>query len=234
MKNKDCSQIKSTRPLCIYTISLVVIIVVCIIVEIYQFRAARNCQDRYGVFVLTGFIAVFFIIIAPFILWNIRNVRDGHGIRNEIAIDVVTGIPCFILMLVWFAVHGELKLSVSGSYYGTYFAPANWIAVFTTIAHVTAIVSPVCRLIPVLRRQENFTSAPEVTYQDAVTQHTHHLNNGRPSMIGRSVSYLRHTPDSLRIVLSTPELLDVLTELAIEDFSSENVLFYKRYLELLE
>lgn len=234
MRNKDCHQIKSTRPLCVYCISLAVVAVVCVIVEIYEFRARRNCQDRYGVFVLTGFIAVFFTIIAPFILWNIRNVRDGHGIRNEIAIDVVTGIPCFILMLVWFAVHGELKLSVSGSYYRTYFAPANWMAIFTTIAHITAIVAPLCRLMPVLRNQGRFASAPDVTYQDAVTQHTHHLSNGRPTIVARRVSYLRHTPDSLRVVLSTPELLDVLIELAVEDFSSENVLFYKRYLELLD
>ncbi|KAI7856622.1 hypothetical protein BDC45DRAFT_437256, partial [Circinella umbellata] len=190
-----------------------------------------DCQVRWGVFLLLGFVGFFLLVVTPCVIWRSRRYKDLHGIRNEILIDAVTGIFCCILTSVWYhEINGLAIRSPSGSYYNRFFAPRNWLAFLTTVGHITSIVYPIWKLVPNrffcilhFRRDDHSSHHSNVP---GVIHSPRGANNDGPM--------LSQTPETLEQLLRDAETTKQLIELAVRDFSSENVLAYKEYLKLVD
>ncbi|KAI9275830.1 hypothetical protein BDA99DRAFT_588872 [Phascolomyces articulosus] len=225
IQHKDCHSIMIMRPLVLYLSLFFILVIVCILAE---WRKV-NCDLTWGVYMLLGFLAFFLTIVAPCVLWRSHRFKDAHGIRNEILIDMAAGIVCFIMTLIWyFFVTGTPVRSPGGNYYNKFFAPRNWLMFFTTVGYITSVVYPIWQLIP-----ENYFK-----FHHAGDEHSSHHNSlvGQGSIQsthgGRPI--LTQTPETLEQLLRDPEAVNQLTQLAVRDFSSENVLAYKEYLKLVD
>ncbi|KAI8148841.1 hypothetical protein BJV82DRAFT_200370 [Fennellomyces sp. T-0311] len=214
MRNVDCRAIRVARPLAMYMMFFVIIVIVCVLFETKRL----TCEDRWGVCILLSFVGFFIFIVAPSLMWRLKGYNDAHGIRNEILIDVVAGVIFSILTLVWY-----LKLNRPRPRFGPhyrYFAPRTWLVFFTTTAHLTSVVWPIWQLIPEWRKSRHDSEVPASAVASADESDA---DTG-----------LQQTPETLERLLRDPVAAGSLVRLAVQDFSSENVLAYKEYLRLVD
>ncbi|KAI9490893.1 hypothetical protein BDB00DRAFT_742708, partial [Zychaea mexicana] len=198
------------------------LVVACILAELRH----ANCELNWGVFILLAFVGFFVVIVAPAIVWRAQRYKDAHGIRNEILIDLTAGTICCIMAIIWYyRFNGTLVRTPEGVYFDKFFAPRNWLVFFTTISHFTSVVYPISQLLP---EWFKFRTRNE----DRSSCHSGDRRGSQSSRTDRP--NVPQTPEALEKLLRDPEAVEELVQLAVQDFSSENVLAYKEYLNLVD
>lgn len=251
MKNKDGHLLNVSRPLAVYLLFLMVIVVVCAVIEARGFRTnVMECEGAWGIYVVISFTAFFLVLVAPITAFCLRKYKDSYGIRNEIMVDIAVGIPCFVLTIVWYEVFGDPIVTPWGEYFKTYFAPRNWLIFFILASHIMSIVIPLLRLSSRWHHihhgkthsfdgssQPPSLASSSSNLQDTANNdnNTDERNNTRRSIRRRHrITRLRQTPETLEYLLESPDTNEELMRIAIQDFDSENVVFYKHYLKLVD
>lgn len=224
MQHRD----RATRyHLCIFLFSCIIIAVIIIIAEFTSIRAngRSQCQIYWGHYVILSMIVFFFVAVVPFIIWYIRGDDDAHGIRRELWVTVGVGIPCFIVCIVWQALFESPTLSKPAGIRGI-FGPSNWLIIVTTTSHVMAVILPLFKTLS-LDKQAKRKPSTSKTHRRSTAVETHYSAS-------IPLQKLELTTESLHSALADPDTLRVLQSWAVKDFSVENILFYDRYLHLLQ
>lgn len=230
-------------PYVIYCVTLCIILVVAIPAEIRSMRTYGHCMLKWGAAALTFLYAIFIGIVAPFMLWYLRKNSDAHGIRTEIWIDAIIGIPFFILFVIWFKVAQTSPLSTF--YVKTAYGPSCWAVFFTIVAHTISVVVPLIDYVPIENKYwirarskvkqfyRKVTKQPPNDLRTSIQLQIEQLHNldTHASVAGR-VILPELSMESLERTLADPVMMNALQDLAIRDFSSENLLFYENYLQL--
>ncbi|KAI7885483.1 hypothetical protein K492DRAFT_190870 [Lichtheimia hyalospora FSU 10163] len=249
MKNKDGHLLNISRPLVLYILFLIVIIIVCAVIEARGFRSdVMECEGAWGIYLVISFTAFFLVLVAPITAFCLRKYKDSYGIRNEIMVDIAVGIPCFILTIVWYTIFGQPLVTPWGEYFKTYFAPRNWLIFFILASHIMTIIIPLLRLSSRWHHihhgkahSSDGSSQPPSLASSTSNLHGNNnndfndRNNTRHSIRRRHrITRLRQTPETLEYLLESPDTNEELMRIAIQDFDSENVVFYKHYLKLVD
>jgi hypothetical protein len=128
------------------------------------------------------------------------------------------------------------------------YGPSNWVVFFTIVAHTITVVVPLINYISIdnkywiyaRRKVKKFyrkvTKQPPCDTTAPIQLHVqqrHDLESdiaiASPTVILPELSI-----ESLERTLADPEMMNLLQDLAIRDFSCENLLFYEKYLQLEE
>ncbi|KAK4512858.1 uncharacterized protein ATC70_003567 [Mucor velutinosus] len=224
-------------PYCIYLLSVLVILIITIPSELTAMQAYGVCYVRWGSTLLVTLYGFFIAIMVPFMLWYLRNNSDSHGIRTELWVDAFVGIPFFVLYLVWFVLNAydyeALSIYVSKS-----FGPANWVILFTITAHFCSVVFPIvvyilmenkCWIRCQCKYRKTMCRLQRLLHCESLTKQMDREEAMTAASIIPELSM-----ESLERTLANPEMMHQLQDLAIRDFSSENVIFYEKYLKLEE
>lgn len=213
--------------LCIFLFSCIIIAVIIIIAEFTSIRAngRSQCQIYWGHYVILSMVVFFFVAVVPFIIWYIRGDDDAHGIRRELWVTVGVGIPCFIVCIIWQALFESPTSSKPAGIRGI-FGPSNWLIIVTTTSHVMAVISPLFKTLS-LDKQARRKPSSSKPHRRSTAVETH-------SSASIPLQKLELTTESLHSALADPDTLRVLQSWAVKDFSVENILFYDRYLHLLQ
>lgn len=217
-KNKIASHLM--KPYILYLLTIIIIIAVVAPLDLTQV-----CTIKIGVSLSIAMYLGFILIAAPFILYYLKDNGDAHGIRTELWIDSILGVPIFIIYIIFCTVVYPNVL-VTKEPPQKLFTPGNWIVLYTATAHILSVVIPVLSLLPI---QNTYW----IRLRESVTKH---CMLKKRSSIDSSLETTLCTPelsmDSLERCMSDPHLMRQLQDFAIRDFSSENLLFYEKYLEL--
>lgn len=220
LRNRECKKLTVSRAMVWYFVFLVPVFAVLVPIHVYGAKEGVSfCESRWTIYPIVGYVTFFFVIVAPIICWKLRGKQDAHNIRNEIILNIVIGVPLFVLTLVWFGFYGRRLSSPTGDYFRFFFPPRMWIVAYTTAAHVISVIVPLCYLVI----EKCHPTSPADRSQSSILV--------RPN---RQQQLLEATPETLENELRKAEALNKMGQLAVKDFSSENVLFYQSYLELLD
>ncbi|CEP08609.1 hypothetical protein [Parasitella parasitica] len=221
-------------PYCLYIASVFLILVIALPSELMAMQTLGTCNVRWGAGLLAGLYAFFICILVPFITWYLRNNSDAHGIRTEVLVDALVGIPFFILYLFWYIlnIYNSEALSI---YISKTFGPANWVIFFTITAHCFSVVLPIIGYILMenkywTRCQHKFKKISTRIVRFLSCESTRRIDS-EEAITGTAIMP-ELSMDSLERILADPDMVVQLQDLAIRDFSSENVIFYEKYLEL--
>lgn len=215
MHNKNQHSISNRRFLCLICLGLLLITGPLVLTHrfYYGFQEPQDedCATRLGTVILICLVTFFSCFVAPFLIWWLRHDRDAHNLRNELIAIFAIGIPTSVLYIVWItaipsAFHPE------ASHVRLYWGSINWILINQIAAHFISITYPLlvsyglcsCRCI----KQERMKS--------------------RSSSVNLHFE-LDCSLVSLEYILSQPELLEHMKNVAVQDFSAENVLFCEHY-----
>lgn len=214
--------------LCMFLLSVTILAIIVVISEVSSIRAhgPSQCQFFWGNFVVMGMVIFFFVIVVPFIIWYLRNDADAHGIRRELWVTVGIGVPCFIVCIVWQVLFKYPTNSKPAGVRGV-FGPSNWIIILTTTSHIMSVILPLFKKLSI-DSQARRTSNSKKCRHSAVADD---LYSSTPTLPSQK---LELTTESLHNALADPYMLRVLQIWAVKDFSVENILFYDRYLHLLQ
>ncbi|RCH79000.1 hypothetical protein CU098_005213, partial [Rhizopus stolonifer] len=208
-------------PYVIYSGTLCIIFIVAIPSDMVAITK-DDCRIQWGIGLLIGFFAIFICILSPFLLWYLRHTADTHGIRTEIWVHAIIAIPFFILLVVWFGfdrASRPIELYASKTY-----SPGDWAVYFTVVAHFISVVLPVMQFFLADNKYWNKTvHQVRHLFRHREKRQTCLEDQGSPFIPELSIASLEHA-------MAHPEILHQLQDLAIRDFSSENVLFYETYL----
>ncbi|KAG2193896.1 hypothetical protein INT46_007273 [Mucor plumbeus] len=224
------------KPYCVYVLTIFIILVITLPSELMAMQAYGTCYEQWGGGLLVALYAFFILILVPFMLWYLRNNSDSHGIRTEVWIDAIVGIPFFILYLVWYIVNIYNYEAVS-IYVSKRYGPVNWVIIFTVSAHFCSVVFPIIAYIPIenkywltFQRKTKKFSIKIIRFISCESTRKHDIEE--------AIAAMTITPElsieSLERTLADPDMMHQLQDLAIRDFSSENVIFYEKYLKLEE
>ncbi|KAI9486003.1 MAG: hypothetical protein EXX96DRAFT_447566, partial [Benjaminiella poitrasii] len=220
---------------------LCITITIVIPAEISAIRSFGTCNIYWGGGALVGYYGGFIVIVAPIILWKLRNNSDAHGIRTEIWIDIIIGIPFFLLFTLWFSFN-VTNHSIFSFYTHILFDPDKWAAFFTIIAHVISVVIPVIQFLLVENKCWSRLQSRLGKIRNSITKaiflKKSTIRNTRAQIeeeaVLHSIFNTQLQPElsieSLERTLTDPEMLNQLQDLAIRDFSSENILFYESFI----
>ncbi|KAI7896158.1 uncharacterized protein EV154DRAFT_402942, partial [Mucor mucedo] len=199
--------------------------IVIIVTVVAPLEITQACTIRVGAALSIAFYVSFITFVAPFILYYLKDNADAHGIRTELWIDSILGIPIFVIYIVFFTVLAP-KVLVQAEFRHKLFTPANWIVIYTAAAHILSVVIPVLSLLPIQNVYWN-------RLRNSVIKHCRlKKRTSNASALETSVCIPDLSMDSLERCMSDPHIMQQLQDLAIRDFSSENLLFYEKYLEL--
>lgn len=215
--------------LCMFLLSVTILAVIIAISEVTSIRVhgPSRCQFYWGNFVVMGMVVFFFVIVVPFIIWYLRNDADAHGIRRELWATMGVGVPCFIMCIIWQVLFKYPTNSNPAGVRGI-FGPANWIIILTTTSHVMSVILPLFKTLSI-DTQARRTSNNNAHHRSSIaTDDVYSSTSTIP------VQKLELTTESLHHALADPHMLRVLQTWAVKDFSVENILFYDRYLHLLQ
>ncbi|KAK4513585.1 uncharacterized protein ATC70_005589 [Mucor velutinosus] len=214
--------------LCMFLLSVTILAIVIVISEVTSIRAhgSSRCQFYWGNYVIMGMVIFFFLAVVPFIVWYLRNDADAHGIRRELWATVSVGVPCFIMCIIWqilFKYPSKFNLAGVRGIFG----PSNWIIILTMTSHVMSVILPLFKTLSI-DNQARRVSSNKDSLNSTVS------DDGYSSTPTISAQKLELTTESLHHALADPHMLRVLQTWAVKDFSVENILFYDRYLHLLQ
>ncbi|KAI9486197.1 MAG: hypothetical protein EXX96DRAFT_454096, partial [Benjaminiella poitrasii] len=201
---------------------LVLVVFLVEALEIRPLPGKNRCDFSFGNYAILCSDLVFFVSVIPFVFWCLRHESDAHGIRQEIWVTMIFGIPCFVIFLVWQLLFDSPTMSKPATTRGI-FGPSNWIIIVTTANHIMSIVVPVFKKLNVSDTQNQQQHDEE--QQEQQEQQEQSSQQQRRMRLGL-------TTESLEGALRDPAMLKVLQTWAIKDFSVENVLFFDRYLQL--
>ncbi|KAJ3012567.1 hypothetical protein HKX48_006203, partial [Thoreauomyces humboldtii] len=80
------------------------------------------------------FLSFFVFVIFPVVAWKFRVARENYGIRTELFVTIVSGIPAAILFATW----GSAPES-----WNTIFTPSSWYVLAICISHTFSIAVPI-------------------------------------------------------------------------------------------
>ncbi|KAF9330989.1 hypothetical protein BG006_006107 [Podila minutissima] len=95
------------------------------------------CGDGPVFFPVYAFMFGFLAIGCPILTWKLWWIKDGFGIRNELLINMIIGLPGFIL---YFVSPFKLKRLDAGHWNHT-----NWLTLTIFFAHFNSVVLPLLR-----------------------------------------------------------------------------------------
>ncbi|KAG0175062.1 hypothetical protein DFQ28_002303 [Apophysomyces sp. BC1034] len=230
----------STRFISAFVVGLICLLIICAAGEIASVRARGNyCQYQWGNYLLVAFNGSFFLIIAPIIVWSLRGYKDAHGIRTEMLVDVAVSVPCFVMFIVWMILFEQPSGGYEDYLYRT-FVSGNWSVFFMTGCYIMSVVVPLSNTLCIQLLKDMPTSRPigmgSTESLTNIPQQDDHINEQPTAHIGAmTLDFpLELTAESLKNALVYRKTLACLRSLAIQDFSSENILFYETYLKLVE
>ncbi|KAL9556717.1 hypothetical protein PS6_002197 [Mucor atramentarius] len=214
--------------LCMFLLSVTILVIIIVISEFSSIRAhgPSQCQFFWGNYVVMGMVIFFFLIVVPFIVWYLRNDADAHGIRRELWVTMGIGVPCFIMCIIWQVLFKYPTNSKPAGVRGV-FGPSNWIIILMTTSHIMSVIMPLFKTLSI-DSQARRTSNSKTCRHSAVADD---LYSSTPTLPSQK---LELTTESLHNALADPHMLRVLQIWAVKDFSVENILFYDRYLHLLQ
>lgn len=218
LKNQNNARRTLMKPYVLYVLTIIIILVIFVPVDVIE-----DCSIGRAVIILIAFFSFFIVFVVPFIIFYLKDNSDANGIRTEIRIVSAIGVPLFILYLV-FLIVVEPRAHITGDFRSVAFLPANFLMLFTVIAHFLTIVIPVICYLPIGNKYW-------IKFRDWISRNCNLQK--RPSLIS-STFIPELSIESLERSLLNPEMMQRLQDLAIRDFSSENTLFYEKYLELEE
>ncbi|CEP20041.1 hypothetical protein [Parasitella parasitica] len=207
-----------------FIIAMIIIIVECASIRI---NGTSQCQFYWGNYVVLSMVVFFFIVIFPFIVWHLRGNADAHGIRRELWVTMGVGVPCFVLFIVWQVLFEYPTDSKPAGTRGI-FGPSNWIIIVTTTSHVMSVIMPLFKTLPIDKQSRRKSSTTKDGFHSNPTDKDCSPTTTIPNQT------LELTTESLSSALTDPPMLRVLQSWAVKDFSVENILFYDRYLHLLQ
>lgn len=220
INKKDKINTYLMRPYLFYILTIAIIVTIALPLDI-----THVCTIRIGAAITIAFYVAFIVFIVPFILWYLKDNADAHGIRTELWIDSILGVPIFVIYLIFFLVLSPNVLILT-EYRHKLFTPGNWIAFYTAIAHILSVVIPVLSFLPIQNKYW-------IRLHDAVSRRCSlKRRHSNASTQESSACVPELSMDSLERCMSDPHLMRQLQDLAIRDFSSENLLFYEQYLQL--
>ncbi|KXS12609.1 hypothetical protein M427DRAFT_71912 [Gonapodya prolifera JEL478] len=83
-----------------------------------------------------------FFIGGPVLLYFIRNVQDGHDIRQDLVISICINIPLYIAFVGWYTFDALIEFTDSG-----WWAPPNFVMMAVFVAHTLAVTKPLAKVI---------------------------------------------------------------------------------------
>jgi hypothetical protein len=214
--NKDKHSISNGRFMLFLFCGLMLVTIPLVLMHRYYYGFERvvqeSCSSRLGTIVLLCMVTSFQCIISPILIWLLRHDRDAHNLRNELFAITAVGIPTSVLYLVWVTVFPPGY----GSNVRLYWGSINWISLSQAVAHFITVTYPLLAsyglcTCPCMRRVERFSRTRRRKSSVSLTQ------------------MLDCTTGSLEYILSQPQLLEHLKNVAVQDFSTENVLFCEQY-----
>ncbi|KAI9245763.1 hypothetical protein BY458DRAFT_528589 [Sporodiniella umbellata] len=217
-------------PFLIYGVSIIIILAVTIPSQQHAILVLHRCDTTWGAYALMGMFGFFIVVLMPVISYSLKNNSDAHGIKTELWMISFIGLPLFLLYAVFF-----FKLSPAQTnprlYIHRVFAPANWVVFFTALAHLVSVVIPLLGYLPLqtYKFKKIFSR-----YRKGSVSENFDIGGGAPRPISSLSLPLEHTIECLERSLADPYLMNQLQEHAIRDFSSENLLFYEKFLSLEE
>ncbi|KAJ3124529.1 hypothetical protein HK098_001077 [Nowakowskiella sp. JEL0407] len=164
--------------------------------------------------VIVPYLWIFFFIFIgnPVMIFSIRKIRDNYKIKRDLMISSVVAALIFPLTLVWnFVLPKSISYSISGSIL------MSWIMLM--------VVNTVCVLLPVLEVLNE-------KFKKSIPSEDHSFQPGLSDSIAHQGPKL--TKSSFEFVLKDPNMFDQLKSFASRDFTTENVLFIKAYLTMVE
>ncbi|EIE75420.1 hypothetical protein RO3G_00124 [Rhizopus delemar RA 99-880] len=212
--------------------SLILILAITIPSQQHAIQVLHRCDPSWGACILLGMFGFFIAILTPFITYLLRDNPDAHGIRTELWIIAFIGFPLFLLYTIFFFKLSPLQ-SNAKLYMHRVFAPANCVLFFTAFAHVISIVVPLLQYIPIRIRVPKYFFKKRNFRTNSSTEN---FDIGRlaPRQVSSLSAPLELTMECLERTLMDPYMMSQLQEYAIRDFSSENLLFYEKLLQLEE
>ncbi|KAI8884002.1 hypothetical protein K501DRAFT_183320 [Backusella circina FSU 941] len=242
MRRKKWLKMSTRSHFFIFMSTIFFIAVIIILVETLCIRqnGILNCNPDWGNRLMIGIVAFFFCVILPTILWFLRGCDDAHGLRLELWVTAIVGLPFIVLFLVWQMVFPSPMVSPASM--RNIFMTTNWIMIITTVNHFMSIILPVFKVLCIGEIETRTTNMIE----NACHRFVHKLHNWyeKISFLGSAHSVYRPyfltrnnleiTNESLLMVLCDGEMRQILRNWAIKDFTVENILFYETYLGLVD
>lgn len=188
----------------LFSIPLFILAIIIVLTE--TLGTLSNCSFVYGNYLILALVLFFFVVVVPFIFWYLRHDEDAHGIRQEIWITLVVGVPCCIIFVVWQVLFESPSTARPAGTRGV-FGPANWIIIVTTANHIMAVVLPLFKRLSIQKKSCHKNEEDQKPCFELTTA-------------------------CLERALRDPRQRQTLQTWAIKDFSVENILFYEKYLEL--
>ncbi|CAO3703456.1 unnamed protein product [Rhizopus stolonifer] len=219
-------------PFLIYGISIIIILAITVPSQQHAIQVLHRCDTTWGAYALLGMFGFFIVVLTPVISYSLKDNSDAHGIKTELWLISFLGLPLFLLYAVFF-----FKLSPAQSnsklYMRRVFAPANWVVFFTAIAHLVSVVIPLLGYLPIRIHK---VKRMLMRYRFRKNSSTENFDIGglAPRPVSSLSVPLELTIECLERSLMDPYLMSQLQEHAIRDFSSENLLFYEKFLNLEE
>ncbi|ORE10967.1 hypothetical protein BCV72DRAFT_198500 [Rhizopus microsporus var. microsporus] len=220
-------------PFLVYALSLVIILIITIPSNLHAVQTLHSCNTTWGASVLLGMFGFFIAFLSPLIIYCLKDNPDAHGIRTELWIITFFGFPLFLLYAVFFFKITPVQADPT-KYMSRVFAPANWVVFFTAVGHVVSVVVPLLQYMPIRIPciRHIFFIKRRRAYANSSTENFD-ISRLAPRPTSSMSIPLELTMESLERALADPDLMHQLQDLAIRDFSSENLLFYEKYLNLL-
>lgn len=220
------------KPFLIYAMSLILILAITVPSQQHAIQVLHRCDPSWGACILLGMFGFFIAILTPSITYLLRDNPDAHGIRTELWIIAFIGFPLFLLYTIFFFKLSPLQ-SNAKLYMRRVFAPANCVLFFTAFAHMISIVVPLLQYIPIRIRVPKYFFKKRNFRTNSSTEN---FDIGRlaPRQVSSLSAPLELTMECLERTLMDPYMMSQLQEYAIRDFSSENLLFYEKLLQLEE
>ncbi|GAA5804712.1 hypothetical protein HPULCUR_010215 [Helicostylum pulchrum] len=216
LENHNNAKRSLVKPYILYLFGLAIILCIYITIEV-----KGGCSAMRAVITIIFYFSFFAVILVPFLMYYLKDNCDANGIRAEIRIVSLIGIPMFIVYMMFLLVVDPRRL-LYGHFRRIVFMPVNWLLFLTALAHFFSVVIPLICYLPI--RNQYWLKVRNWI--------GHHCRlQRRPTLVSTSFKP-ELTIESLERCMLDPELMQQLQDLAIRDFSSENMLFYERYLEL--
>ncbi|KAH8555249.1 hypothetical protein BGW37DRAFT_130388 [Umbelopsis sp. PMI_123] len=219
MHNQDQHSVSNRRFIFVLIIGMAILTIPLILMHRFYYGfnhyTPQSCSSSVGTIILLTLVTSFQCVLSPILIWLLRHDRDAHNLRNELIAICIVGIPMSILYLVWVTVLPPAYSSTTPKI-RMYWGSINWIGLGQAVAHVVTVTYPLlasyglctCSCMRIAKRLGG-----KGRRKSSVSL---------PYMLDCSMA-------SLEFIINEPELLEHLKQIAVQDFSTENVLFCEHY-----
>ncbi|KAG0223694.1 hypothetical protein BGX31_008362 [Mortierella sp. GBA43] len=93
-----------------------------------------ECHSGAEYFFPYANVFVFIFLVSPYIIYQLKGINDGFGIRKELIFIVIFSIPCIVLYFVFPAFAPEFTRKVLDR--------TTWMAMILITGHITSVIMP--------------------------------------------------------------------------------------------